>query len=294
MTIRLLTQADHADFERFLSGRADTSMILRSNARRAGLEFEGQALQARYYGAFSEGGLEGVIALCRNGNLVVEAPDPGVLQALCAHAATAEPDHLARGVLASGDQAAQVLDWLRPPVASIRLSEREPLFRLDLARLRTPAPLQDGTLAWRCADLEDLEFLIDWNSAYSVEALGSRRPENAADAAVAVRRWIEREAPFLLTAEGAPVAMAAFNAALPDIVQIGGVYTPPGLRGRGYARAVVAAALIEARDRGVVSANLFTHSPAAERAYRALGFEQVGDYHIALFDPGVRLGGPSS
>ena len=34
---------------------------------------------------------------------------------------------------------------------------------------------------------------------------------------------------------------------LPDAVQIGGVYTPPQLRGRGYARAVVAGSLLDAR-----------------------------------------------
>jgi|WetSurMetagenome_2_1015567.scaffolds.fasta_scaffold45474_1 uncharacterized protein len=294
MTLRRLTQADYPAFERFLSGRAATSMFLRSNARRAGLDFKGQALQARYFGASGADGLEGVMALCWNGNLMVEAPDPVVLEALRAFAAEAEPDFIAQGVLGAGDQAERMLDWLQPAPESLRLCEREPLLCLELAGLRTPAPLQEGVLASRRAGLEDLEVLIAWGTAYNVETLGGAWAEMNADPEGAVRHWIERDAPFLLMAEGTAVAMAAFNAVLPDIVQIGGVYTPPELRDRGYARAVVAAALIEARDKGVVSANLFTHSPAAERAYRALGFERVGDYHIALFDPGVRLGGPAT
>lgn len=291
MNVRRLTQADYPEFERFLAGRAETSMFLRANARSAGLDYEGEPLQARYYGAFGANGLEGVIALGWNGNLLVEAPDPLVLAEICRHVAESEADHVALGVLGAGDQAARVLDWLRPPPECLRLSEREPLFRLDLDRLRTPAPLQEGALTWRPVGLQDLDLLIAWRSAYDVETLGGLRPEMAADAPGMIRGWIERDAPFLLEADGTPVAMAAYNAALPDIVQIGGVYTPPELRGRGYGRAAVAAALVEARDQGVGSAILFTHAPAAERAYRALGFEPIGDYHIALFDPGVRMGG---
>ena len=54
---------------------------------------------------------------------------------------------------------------------------------------------------------------------------------------------------------GAPVSLSAINASLPDIVQLGGIYTPPDLRGRGYAKAAVAANALpfleaEAKARG--------------------------------------------
>jgi predicted GNAT family acetyltransferase len=70
---------------------------------------------------------------------------------------------------------------------------------------------------------------------------------------------------------------------LPDIVQLGGIYTPPRLRGRGYARAAVAASLLEARRRGAERAVLFTATPNAERCYAAVGFRRVGDYALVLF-----------
>jgi predicted GNAT family acetyltransferase len=80
-----------------------------------------------------------------------------------------------------------------------------------------------------------------------------------------------------------PVSMSAFNATLPDIVQIGGVYTPPALRGRGYAKVAVAGSLIAARQRGVSRAVLFTDNPSAARSYEAVGFTRIGNYGVVLF-----------
>jgi predicted GNAT family acetyltransferase len=77
--------------------------------------------------------------------------------------------------------------------------------------------------------------------------------------------------------------MCLHNAVLPDAVQIGGVYTPPELRGRGHARAVVATSLTDARAAGATRAILFTPRPDAAAAYRAVGFAPVGHYAVVLF-----------
>jgi predicted GNAT family acetyltransferase len=91
---------------------------------------------------------------------------------------------------------------------------------------------------------------------------------------------------WLLEQDGWPVASTGFNARLPDVVQIGGVYTPPALRGRGYARAAVAGSLLAVRETGVRRAVLFTgtDNEPARRTYLALGFRVVGDFgfvHVA-------------
>jgi len=88
---------------------------------------------------------------------------------------------------------------------------------------------------------------------------------------------------WVLVADGQLAAASRFNSQLPDAVQIGGVYTPPALRGRGYARAVVAGSLVEARAGGVARAILFTANPAALAAYVAIGFRVVGDYALVVF-----------
>jgi predicted GNAT family acetyltransferase len=81
------------------------------------------------------------------------------------------------------------------------------------------------------------------------------------------------------------VSTCCFNARLPDMVQLGNVWTPPELRGRGFARAAVAGALLLARRHDVAEAILFTGdgNHAAQRAYAALGFQRIGDYAILLF-----------
>ena len=73
------------------------------------------------------------------------------------------------------------------------------------------------------------------------------------------------------------------------MVQVGGVFTPPELRGRGHARAVVAGSLLSARAAGVSRAVLFTEreNAPARRAYQALGFRVVGDYGMVLLDTPV-------
>jgi predicted GNAT family acetyltransferase len=79
------------------------------------------------------------------------------------------------------------------------------------------------------------------------------------------------------------VAMVGFNARLPGIVQVGAVWTPPEHRRQGLARAAVALHLAEARAERVSRAILFTSNPFAERAYRALGFREVGRFALLIF-----------
>jgi len=74
-------------------------------------------------------------------------------------------------------------------------------------------------------------------------------------------------------------------------VQIGGVYTPPAERSRGYAHCVIAQSLLDARDAGVSQAILFTgeENYAAQKAYIALGFQHVGDYRLLILREAVKV-----
>ena len=85
---------------------------------------------------------------------------------------------------------------------------------------------------------------------------------------------------------GRLLSFSSFNATLPDVVQLGGIYTPPSMRGRGYARASVGHSLLVARERGASRGVLFTNNPSAERTYQALGFRRIGEYALVLFGEG--------
>lgn len=152
--------------------------------------------------------------------------------------------------------------------------------------LRVPVPLAAGQVICRRSAPADIDRLARWRATYSIELL-ARAPGPALDASAReeVARQHEDGDAFVLVAGEEPVACAYFNARLPDIVQVGGVWTPPELRGRGHARAVVAGALLSARGEGVARAILFTgaENRAAIAAYEALGFRLIGEYGLLLF-----------
>lgn len=111
---------------------------------------------------------------------------------------------------------------------------------------------------------------------------GSRPPQRLWTATRGSTRSIAANNAWVAVVGGAPVSLSAFNAALPDMVQLGGIYTPPELRGHGYAKAAVAASLIVAKERGASRAVLFTNGASAVRTYEAIGFRRVGDFSLVL------------
>lgn len=129
-----------------------------------------------------------------------------------------------------------------------------------------------------------MDRLVDWSVAYAREALQrADAPTLRDECARGVALIHERQSDWVLV-DGDLVAYSAFNARLPDVVQIGGVWTPPELRGRGYGRAVVAGSLLDVRARGVGRAVLFAEREDAKRAYHGIGFRKVGEYGLVLFE----------
>jgi len=164
---------------------------------------------------------------------------------------------------------------------------REELFALDLVDLRVPAPLAQGRWSVRPPREDELDLATTWRVDFMIEALQrAAGPSLAAEAAVEVRLLHERQSDWLLFDGGRPVAYSGFNARLPDIVQVGGVWTPRELRGRGYGRAVVAGSLVAVRAEGVTRAVLFAEREDAKRAYRGIGFRKVGEFGLVLFETG--------
>ena len=84
---------------------------------------------------------------------------------------------------------------------------------------------------------EDRELLLDWLRAFMREAI----PEDPEDATGFLeRKAADPDARLVLWEDGAPVSLAACGSATPNGIRIGPVYTPPELRGRGYASALTA------------------------------------------------------
>jgi GNAT superfamily N-acetyltransferase len=167
--------------------------------------------------------------------------------------------------------------------APARMEASERLYALDLDKLVIPGRLQSGEVTCRPPRPEDRETLNHWRFSYDVETLGAdESDETRKRSAEALDRQITGGNAWVAVHSGKLVSLSAFNATLPDIVQLGGIYTPPEYRGLGYAKAAVAASLVAARERGASRAVLFTDNPSAARSYEGVGFQRIGDFGLVL------------
>ena len=257
-------------------------MFLRSNSRAAGLVYTGEPLQADYVAAFADDRIVAVAAHCWNGMVLVQAPEQ---VAAIARAAVERSGRAVTGISGPADQVAAARVALGLDDRPAPKFGHEELFALDLADVVVPAPLADGRWACRPPHDDELDLVTGWRVAFMVEALHRTGPADLRpEAASEVRLLHAHQLDWLLVDGGRPVAFSAFNARLPDIVQVGGVWVPVELRGRGYGRAVVAGSLLDARAQGASRAVLFAEREDAKRAYRGLGFRKVGEYGLVLFD----------
>lgn len=282
MEIRILGKGDGRRLSAYLAPRADSSMILRSNLRLAGLRDGRRPYQGCYAAALSGSRVCGVVTHYWNGFMIPQAPDP-LIPDLC-HAAVSASRRAVKGVIGPARQAERVLSALGLQGAKRRLDSAEGLYALSLADLRVPNVLAAQRIRARPVSPEDRETLVEWFSAYDVECLGAK--PGAAVLREAERRF-ERHRDgvvpgYVLLRDAQLVSFGGFNAAMPDSVQLGGIYTPKAERGRGFARAIVAHALREARAQGVKRAVLFTgdDNRSAQAAYRSLGFDRVGEFRL--------------
>jgi GNAT superfamily N-acetyltransferase len=281
MNIRPLDSQDAAQLKWFLLPRRDSSMFLRSNAKRGGLNHSEETPQQTFVGAFQDGDIVGVVAQGASGMLLLQAPHSVAELAQACVGLSQRPVTGLAGPLPQVEQARTALG-LNAEDASYNRDEW--LYGLDLSDLIVPTALSTGLVACRAPVPEERDRLCAWRLAYDIEALGGTdTDETRQRSARFLAQQMADGCAWVALDCGSPVSLSAFNASLPDIVQLGGIYTPPELRGRGYARVAVAASLLAARERGAERAVLFTSNPSAARAYEALGFLRTGSYAVILF-----------
>lgn len=287
--VRILQPGDEPALEAFLLPRIESSMFLLGNLRAAGLQDSGQAYEGSYAALFEGKEIIGVVAHCWNGNLVFQAP--GCENMLWRAAAEASERRVA-GLIGPSDQVALARRALEIPDSLVQLDEQAKLYSLRLDDLIVPDALNSGQVVGRRMEPGDVDLLTEWRVGFSVEAGGATDSLELWERSRAtVRRLLEEGVTWVLERGGEAVACSSFNAVIETAVQIGGVWTPPGLRERGYGRCAVATSLLDARSERVEKAILFTgeENLAAQRVYQALGFRHIGDYHILLLEPPVDI-----
>jgi ribosomal protein S18 acetylase RimI-like enzyme len=279
-----LTEADRPQLVDLLLQHVESSLILLSNVDRAGVADHGQVFQATYAGRFDAAGtLTAVAAHYWNGNLLVQG-DAGLEGAV--RLASDRSGRAVEGFLGPRALVVRARQALGLAQAPTKLDAEEQLFVLELPQLVVPELLSRSDVQWRFPSVEEAErLLVPWRVEYAVETLGATRDDGLRQGSrEMVLGWLSERNLSVVTVDGEIVSMSGFNARARGVVQVGGVYTPPALRGRGYGRAAVAGSLLEARQAGYQRSTLFTQESnvAAQRAYQALGYRVIGDYALVL------------
>ena len=164
------------------------------------------------------------------------------------------------------------------PPARLDLHERT----YRLTAVRHPRPV-DGRL--RPAADADRPTIAEWLEGFMREAFGDA---DLAEVASLTDRWLGgRERTLYVWEDGDPVSLCGVGSPTPNGIRIGPVYTPPGVRGRGYASALVAEVSQAQLDGGRTYCFLFTDlaNPTSNHIYQAIGYEPVRDVDIYVFDP---------
>lgn len=285
-TVVLRTE-DFPAFDRFLTPHTPWLYFMRSNIRRAGLNFYGEPYQAEYLAVLRDNAICGVIAHSWLGSLQCFIPDyksaPALFEGLTGlRRRHPRPITCLLGVPDHVELLHRHYDFY--PKHFRDRNGLEDLYSLTLVEMKVPPLLQQQGVRVRLAAMRDAELLIGWRCDFNVEAIGERRSEEmVAKARTEIERRIDEADLYLLEIDGQVVSFCGAGGFLQNWKIVGPVWTPPALRGKGYARAVVAGALQKLQANGTRHTVLFTGNPLAARAYQAIGFVRIGDWRLDYF-----------
>lgn len=282
MPVIPITQERVADAVAFLEERTDTALFLLSNLASYGPTLGPATYSGDFKGIVDHGDqLIAVFCLTRRGVLIVDTHGRSDL-ALAILGACESTGIRIDAVIGERRAADSVWPFVKGvPGFQVTWESPERLYRLDLgeepppdARLDEPRVrflLPADFPAWNDANLAYLAEVGMSLSGTTAERRGTF------DEQVALRRW------WGLFDDGRLVTTATLNAVYKDTAQVGAVYTVPDCRGQGLSHATMAALINDARAyhhlRQLV---LFTGESnyVADRLYRGLGFEVVGEYGV--------------
>jgi uncharacterized protein len=160
-----------------------------------------------------------------------------------------------------------------------------PGMRTRIHRLTSPPTIPPASGRYRQATEDDRDLLVEWFGAFAEEAHPGA-PE--VDAARMVDlRLSGTDGGIAFWDDGKPMSFSAYGGETPNGIRIGPVYSPPEVRGRGYAGACVATQSGRLLAAGRRFCFLFTNlaNPVANRLYERLGYQPVRDLQEMLFEP---------
>jgi predicted GNAT family acetyltransferase len=176
--------------------------------------------------------------------------------------------------------------WSQRTGIAARTNMRQGVYALDRVE---PLPAVAGSA--RVATADDLELVLRWWIAFGDEVLHEGGPgRDDAEEHVAHRLSTPTSGFLLWDDGGETVSLAGWGGPTPNGIRIGPVYTPPELRGHGYATAVTAELsqrLLDGRlfDGGRSFCFLYTDlaNPTSNAIYERIGYRLVAEASEMVF-----------
>jgi predicted GNAT family acetyltransferase len=191
------------------------------------------------------------------------------------------------GVVGAEPEAVEFAElWARYTGAPARTNMRQGIYELERVE-----PLAAVPSSARVATAGDRELVLRWFLAFADEALHEGGPGRDRAEVMLDHRLASTTAGILLWEDGGePVSFAGWGGATPNGIRIGPVYTPPELRGRGYATALTAELsqrLLDGRlfEGGRRFCFLYTDlaNPTSNAIYERIGYRRVAESAEIVF-----------
>lgn len=171
--------------------------------------------------------------------------------------------------------------WSKKFGVTIKDTMAQRLYRLDKVNDIPTAP---GRL--RPVTMADKELILKWFRAFHVDIGAEARGEPINDIAL----LLDSGSVFLWE-DGKPVSMVRKTRPTERGMSVGGVYTPPELRGKGYATSCVAELSRNILQSGKKFCTLYTDlaNPTSNSIYMKIGYKPVCDSVEYVFQPSPNI-----
>jgi uncharacterized protein len=212
-------------------------------------------------------------------NLALAAPQSGEALARLAEAI----DDDVPGVVGAQPEVEQfAVAWAARTGATPELRLAQGVYALERI---LPVPAAPGRMRRQTA--EDTELLVEWLQAFEAEALSFLEADEDRARRIVEYRLNAERAGLMVWEDGDIVSVAGFGGETPNGIRIGPVYTPPGLRGRGYATALTAELSAKLLAEGRRFCFLYTDlaNPTSNGIYERIGYMRVCESAEIAFEP---------
>lgn len=275
-TVEQVSEATQEEMVQFLLRHEDFALFLLGNYEAYGIRQTDAPNSGNFMIIRDSKNITCVICHCKRGSLLIAADvvNHSLFEEIIAHCPSFN------GLLGEWNICAKFWDYLKKKgfIKKETFTSKEILYSADLTEMKG-----EPERKVRLLKLDDYAEWIPLRKAYLDEL---KLPQDLSEEQIWEQyRWrTEKQYAWGLFSEGKLVSMAELNAKAFDLGQLGGVYTPPPYRRRGFSRTLVRQMMHECRKiHGMRKMVIFTdeENTSARRVYESLNVKPMG--YFALF-----------